>query len=610
MQEITWWIFFIISASLLTGSIIWAIVRSKTKYVVGRFLDSTKILFFGIILSAFVLFIPIYCVEFKENQCGIFETVLMSVHNIIRLFIVDGEFGFVTDNIESLTGVIYYCYSWLFSVLFVSAPILTFGFVLSFFKNISAYKRYITHFKTDMYIFSELSDKSLALATSLYENDHKNRCFVFTDVFEKNEEKSFELIERAKEIDAILFKKDVISIDFSFHSKDSHINFFTIGEDYSENITQSLKIIEDFKYRKNTNLYVFSVHVESEILLANAFNDEENKNSGEKEIEIKVRRVNEVRSLVYRTLYETGYEKIFENAVEDERGMKHINAVIIGMGQYGTEMTKALSWFCQMDGYEARINAFDSDKLAESKFKSLCPELMSDKLNGSFDSKGETRYEINIHPNQDVDSFDFDTKLSSLPPATYVLVALGNDEKNISVAIKLRMLYSRWGIEPIIQAIVYDSEKGAALHEIKNFKRQPYDIDFIGDMKTSYSEEVILDSDVEADALSRHMKWGNENDFWRYDYNYKSSVASAIHAKMKRKCGIPGSDKLPGERSEEELWGLRILEHRRWNAYMRSEGYVYSGSQDKKTRNDLAKMHHCLVPFEDLPLEEQIKDDD
>ena len=235
---------------------------------------------------------------------------------------------------------------------------------------------------------------------------------------------------------------------------------------------------------------------------------------------------------------------------------------------------------------------------------------MSDKLNGSFDSKGETRYEINIHPNQDVDSFDFDTKLSSLPPATYVLVALGNDEKNISVAIKLRMLYSRWGIEPIIQAIVYDSEKGAALHEIKNFKRQPYDIDFIGDMKTSYSEEVILDSDVEADALSRHMKWGNENDFWRYDYNYKSSVASAIHAKMKRKCGIPGSDKLPGERSEEELWGLRILEHRRWNAYMRSEGYVYSGSQDKKTRNDLAKMHHCLVPFEDLPLEEQIKDDD
>ena len=50
------------------------------------------------------------------------------------------------------------------------------------------------------------------------------------------------------------------------------------------------------------------------------------------------------------------------------------------------------------------------------------------------------------------------------------------------------------------------------------------------------------------------------------------------------------------------------LEHRRWNAYMRSEGYVYSGSPDKASRNDLAKMHHDLVDFSRLTEEEKKKD--
>ena len=79
---------------------------------------------------------------------------------------------------------------------------------------------------------------------------------------------------------------------------------------------------------------------------------------------------------------------------------------------------------------------------------------------------------------------------------------------------------------------------------------------------------------------------------------------------MKILCGIPGIEKKPAERTEQELWPIRVLEHSRWNAYMRSEGYVYSGSTEKSTRNDLAKMHHCLVPFYELPLKEQEKDED
>ena len=68
-----------------------------------------------------------------------------------------------------------------------------------------------------------------------------------------------------------------------------------------------------------------------------------------------------------------------------------------------------------------------------------------------------------------------------------------------------------------------------------------------------------------------------------------------------RRCGA--------ERTEEEKQLLRVIEHRRWNAYMRAEGYCYSGSRDKQSRNDLAKLHNDLVPFDLLTEEEKAKDD-
>mgnify|MGYP006967389443 CR=1 FL=1 len=103
------------------------------------------------------------------------------------------------------------------------------------------------------------------------------------------------------------------------------------------------------------------------------------------------------------------------------------------MGQHGSAMTKALSWFCQMDGYQVEIHSFDIDNKAEERFISLCPELMDTKHNNQFNIDGEAKYNIKIHPDIDVDTKQFDDIILSLPPTTYVFVALGNDEKNIYI---------------------------------------------------------------------------------------------------------------------------------------------------------------------------------
>lgn len=589
--------FFILAAFFFFGSLIFAAIRSKMRYKSGRILTPFNILLVGVIFSALSLFLPVYINTFAATKCGPAEAVLISVHNMIRLFAGDGDFAFVTEQLSDASPKVFKAYSLFFSVLFVVAPILTFGFVLSFFKNLAANLKYIKNFFGTAFIFSELNEKSLVLAADLQKN--KKRLVVFTDVYTKEEQKNG-LIERAKEIGAVLFKKDVTDINFAVHSPCAEITFFAIGEDKSKNITTSLKIIERYKNRSKTNLYVFSSATETELILSG-------KCSSSK---IKVRRVNDVQSLIFRNLYDVGYENIFKSAYTDNDGIRKIGALVIGMGQHGTEMAKALSWFCQMDGYQPEINCFDIDKSAKDKFISLCPELMDEKYNGKFDIAGETQYKITVHSGVDALTKSFDDLVAGLPRTTYVFISLGSDERNIAVAVKLRALFIRKGYNPQIQAVIYDNDKKEALAGVKNYSNQEYRIDFIGDIESSYTEKVILGSDLENIAKERHLKWGEEEKFWQYDYNYKSSVASVIHKKMKELCGISGVDKDPAKRGADERLALRVLEHRRWNAYMRSEGYVYSGSIEKSSRNDLAKQHNCLVAFADLPPAEQEKDDD
>ena len=125
-----------------------------------------------------------------------------------------------------------------------------------------------------------------------------------------------------------------------------------------------------------------------------------------------------------------------------------------------------------------------------------------------------------------------------------------------------------------------------------------YDIHSIGDIPSTFSEKEIISSELEQEALRLHKQWGDEADFWRYEYNYQSSTARAIHLKAR--------SNLSGQAANRS----GITEHKRWNAYMRSLGYTYSGSGDPSSRNDLAKLHNYLIPYDQLSASEKLKDED
>ncbi len=595
----TWTVCFILASLLLLCAMVFSLRQTLSKNKTKKRLKPIGVLMPIFFAATIIVLFPVFLAEHKGEAADIIKAIVLSVRKAIRLIGADEIYQTAFKHVVQAPSWLVDPYQVIVLVLQFVTPLLSFGLALSFFKNLTAYFRYICAFFRDIYVFAELNEKSLALAEDIQKN-HKKARVVFADVSEKDGSETAELVWSARAIGAILFKKDITSVNFAFHSKKRSISFFTMDADEMDNVQHSLKLISSYNTRENTHLYIFSTGVESELLLA-----------GKEKGLMKVRRIDEVRSLVSNFLYEKG-ECIFESAEAHEDGIKQISAVIVGLGKRGTEMLKALTWFCQMDGYKIKINAFDGDALAEERFSALCPELMSPTYNG-VSVEGEAEYTIAIHPNFDVETKSFAEAFMQIKDATYIFVSLGSDELNIKIAVQLRMLSERMGRKPLINAVLGSSDAKPALESAKNSAGQAYDIKFIGDTSSFYSENVIIDSKSEDDAFARHCMYcygdkDKEEDFWRYEYCYRSSMASAIHAEARKKCGIKGSSKREEELTDAERESIETLEHRRWNAYMRAEGYVYSGSPEKASRNDLAKMHHNLVVYSELSDSDKRKD--
>ena len=588
-----WNVCFSISLAMIIAGTVIAVrlFRQKDKQ------NNETIAFFTLAITVYLsLAVMYFAMEYTgpyyNEPSGIVTAVFVSLRDTIGVFVVDGDFAFHGENMPGMAPWLVPVCSIIMSMLFIAAPVFTFGFVLSFFKNLSSMIRFKITRNADTYVFSELNEKSLVLARDL-KNNNRRRVIIFCDVFERDDERFGELLESAKKIDAIFFEKDILDIKFDKHVKHGSLYFFITGADETENINQSLGLVKKYGQYETAHLYLFSDSISGEVLL---FCGKNNK--------MKIHRVNESRAMIHNALYQDP-TVVFENTCGvTPDGNKVISAVLVGLGGYGMETLKTLVWYGQMDGYRLRIDAFDKDENAEERVKYLCPEVMDPTYNGKY-VPGEACYSVNVHSKYEVGTKKFADKIAEMTEASFVLVSLGSDDLNIETAVALRTIFERLHIHPTIYAVVYNDQLAADLEGLTNFKGQFYDIRTIGGMQTSYSEKVILRSALEKAALSVHLAYKNakEQDFYAHEYNYNSSTASALHNRARARLQVNGAHLPLEQRSEEQMQKLDDLEHRRWNAYMRSIGYVHASS-----RNDLGKTHHNLSNFAELSPEDIMKD--
>ena len=597
-----WNICLILIFVILAASAVLAVFAAKCGKTKNRISAPLNILAVGVFLAIIIGSFPVYYQNTAHNDYsnGI-KAFMFSIHDTLQAFTLNSDVDFIRDNIIKDSTAYAELYSLIMSVLFILAPLIVAGVVISFAKNVSAYIKFLSNYFKEVYVFSELNERSLELGSDIKKN-HKKAFIIYTDVFDSSAEEMHELLPRARETGSVYFNKDITEIKFKHHSKKHEIVFFIIGKNAAENTKQSIKLIEIYKNFGNTGLYVFSDSIETSLIL-----------TGIDKGSMKVRRVDEVQLLINKNMYENG-DKIFERALKNHMGNEKyipapderipINAVIVGMGKHGTEMLKMLAWYCQMDGFRICIDAFEKDELAREKFRASCPELMSEKYNGVY-VKGESEYLININSGIDVNTSSFTEKIKEIKNIDFIFISLGTDSQNIRTAVALRTICEQIKTKPIICTIVFDTDTKIALTDITIHDGvSKYDIDYIGDLKSLYVEDVIMNSKLEKEGLECHLKYCNDKDklpeeaekFWKYEYYYRSSIATAIHNKIKEIRKIPDEN-------------LSQLEHRRWNVYMRSEGYIFSGSKDKSSRNDLGKMHHDLVDYDSLPDSEKKKDE-
>ncbi len=189
----------------------------------------------GIFVSVFIVFLPVFYYDYDLFGEGSYvRPIFIAIHNTIRVFILDGDFDTVAEAIDTLAEWGRIPFSFYAALLYVVAPVLTFGNLLSLFKNLRGEIVLKFHKKRPMYIMSELNLCSISLAESIMnawkaekesyckENNtkrlskelrDKKPIIVFTDVFEQNEEADYELLLQARDLGAICLKKDISHLD-------------------------------------------------------------------------------------------------------------------------------------------------------------------------------------------------------------------------------------------------------------------------------------------------------------------------------------------------------------------------------------------------------------
>lgn len=548
MHQSVYTIFGTLSFIAFVVAIMISLRAYKSKGRGKRIFTSLHLFTLGIFVSTVLIFIPVYYTGYDfEDPYAFLRPLLVSIHHSLRVFILDGEFDTIRDAVSDTITVTHVLFSLHAAFLYVIAPVLTFSNVLSLFKNLKGEIRFAWHKKHPFYIFSELNERSVALAESVSEIKKKVKpIIVFTDVFEQDEEDDYELLLKVHDMNAICLKKDITRLNVK--KKKGRIEFFLMGDDESENVAQAIKLTEENRDTDKRSIYLFSSRPSAGYIIdsvdkgCKTVNDslvkavKESPTSILYENGLKVmnyniddgfylRRIDSIELLTRRVLMDKALiDPLFGSAVEK----KEISILIIGLGEYGKQFMKVALWLYQIYGVMLEVNIIDSKSKEEIEkvLEQECPEIIT---KNRLSINGDASYSINIFGGKDCFTSDLDNLFKNqacLTQTQLAIVALGDDEKNIEVAVTLRKLFVSFsGVSnkddqnktedsPLIYSIVYDDKKATSLSSSKNgkglvnYRETPYHINFVGNLKSQFSYEVIeREKEFESLALGYHLDW-------------------------------------------------------------------------------------------------------
>ncbi len=541
------------------------------------------------------------------------------------------------------------------SLLNVAAPLAGGALIFDVLTSIFPKLRLTKSFLRRQFYFSELNERSLALAKSVFYGNHKfgsKPLLVFTDTYLDDEsEKSSELFIEAKKLGAVCINDDLAHLNVGCLREKQ---IFLMDNDESSNIRTLSALCQDGKNSliKKSQIYVF-YQDDSYAMVEKRIYEEVKSHFDEEGMGAKVPvfiRVKEYENLILKLLEEMPLtQPLLSRKHEKPFAKKDYNLTIIGSGKIGMQMFLSSAWAGQFFGYNLKINVVSEEECGNfvSRVNKINPEILKstqektsllkiykDPDDESFaDPYFSLRYGKYNFENTDITQMKCADVYNpcdafSILDSDYIFVALGNDEFNMSVAEDLERKISVLRDDDrttVISYVVYNENFCSILNNDKplnhNIIMHPF-----GSVDQTYSYENVTmvqnDSGAKsvADVYDKSFSAKRENQEMRLEkkiYDSLSSKAREVHLKYRifsaylflyagsdngkyNPVTDYGTDTLKKYKDEilscnagdEVLQYLAWLEHRRWNAYMRSIGFSY---KEMKGKNINRKIHGCLV---------------
>lgn len=583
----------------------------------------------GICVSSFFLFLPTYWSTSQtwitslnlEEQAAWYpklRTMVYALFYCLKAMAGGQEMGLL-EKMEIGKPFFQFLYTVLNYSYFVAGPLMTSGLALSLIGDLWDRIRYRFQFRRNYNVFSHPNDISLSIAVQIRKK-YPRAVIVFCsgkDVDKK-------VLLHIRKLGGICVYAPCDAMGLPFGKK--RIDYYLVNADEDANLRTAERMIVNNRDKNGARMVINALAASG-----TGIQVVESMEKGR----IGIRFIDATALLCSDLLLRHPMYHL-------PAGKKDISVAVMGCDRTGMQLVKTVAWCGQMDGKSLKIRVYDKNAPAvEQRFLALCPELRK-----SCDIRF---YEA------DISTADFEQKLmdseSGCPDATYCVVAVGDDEENLSTAERIYRLYrarNDFSWTPTILARVRTSTKAEVYAGQENSYLKARGIYTFGGVSETLSAGLLFHSTLERMSFAVNLcYWGllpdgdpsemtvNDlkaylkrkdvtrcwTDFLHSEYSRRSSMAAALHIPVKLSgCGmLPDGENFPSDdtarkfrkalQADEALLDrLARNEHLRWNSFMRSEGYRCASWEEleqfypqvKNNQDPLSKRHLCIVDWEEL----------
>lgn len=542
--------------------------------------------------SFFILTLPNVYSDIPSSGLRSFESLVTSL--LISLTKYFGE-GYDRYNAAGSMTAFNSCYNIVLVIANILMIVFAADIILHLVDGPLQEFRFFRRRNGRVFLFSECNEKTLSIAESI--GVEGKYAVIFSD---SKGEMPDNLYAKIVKLDAILIPQSVEDVFNRINGRARGLEVFLFNEREEQNL-QQLSVIGSSRKTK-TEIKIYAEVNATPWSLYDDFITEKTKHN--ENLTINLVRTEE--NYIYNLLIE---QSIFEHTV-NVKDIKKINIVIAGFNDRCVEFLKAVLHLGQMPGYELSVTLVEEGD-HRGYIKRIMPEL-SDKGGGY----GDAIYSFDHIADVPFDSARldevFDTKCKEF---TFAFVNAGDDISSINIALRINAMKYRNGITDGFKIIAGISDRNQSN---KLTKKLVKNIVFDGDNSKVYNYGFITMSKIEVCTIKIHMdRYGASKTWKEYcnnEYNRHSVYARTLSFAYKVKI-IDEDPSIKGNygiTNTDLKW--KIYEHMRWDMYTRTLGYIKPSEMlttDGKLSGDIrkiAKVHDCLIPFDELPEEEKQKD--